>query len=592
MNDYWTKQHIGHKIKELEIQLADLKAVYEANLLDAAKAKISNSIGTGTTLLDSNASVSTSTTTNTTRAMSMPASIGNAQIAMVTTSAESIPMHTFDTSLNAQYGLKIPKYKSPGDIENFVKRFDEYFLHQEINNHLKANLMLLSLDDKTFDIMIRELNENERQNYNTVKTHLSKRLNVHQTTGHKRLLFRQAKRERNQSLEEYYTNLLGLAAKAFCDEPFVTIDRMIIDQFIAGCEMDKIRLHLIKNSPKTSREAIDMAVNYQAALRYNDLLNNSATKMPTGENKQSKTILRPTTQIEQYKRHCYGKRGSYNFRRSSDAERNNWRTQESKENVFTNTITASSSSFYVTTNISNYKAPILNDTVSTVTLIDKESLKNLQKGDRQRKINTNIKPISLQGENDKEVFNKQTRRPTDKRFLQNRQESYCNSSILTKYSYSVTGTSESRPSMSHIVKKITPVPVVTDQRNRSRTSTTSNAESGIKSEMNAVSKSASSISKQSTDSLQASEMTLLPSSQTSSGASITEGTSNNVKESESTSIKNNELNESISKYLMRLLLIKYSLLLIINSFIAKMTNFEGLTGQRMQSYDLSIGRYS
>ena len=110
--------------------------------------------------------------------------------------------------------------------------------------------------------------------------------------------------------------------------------------------------------------------------------------------------------------------------------------------------------------------------------------------------------------------------------------------------------------------------------------------------MNAVNKSASSISKQSTDSLQASEMTLLPSSQTSSGASISKGTSNNVKESESTSIKNNELNESISKYLMRLLLIIYSLLLIINSFIAEMTNFEGLTGQRMQSYDLSIGRYS
>ena len=82
---------------------------------------------------------------------------------------------------------------------------------------------------------------------------------------------------------------------------------MIIDQFIAGCEMDKIRLHLIKNSPKTSREAIDMAVDHQAALRYNDLFNNSATKISTGENQQSKTILRSITQIEQYKRHCYGK---------------------------------------------------------------------------------------------------------------------------------------------------------------------------------------------------------------------------------------------------------------------------------------------
>ena len=145
MNDFWTEQHLGNKIKELEFQLADLKAVYEANLLDAAKAKISISIGTGTTLLNSNASVSTSTTTNTAREMSMPVSTGNALVAMVTTSAGSMPMHTFDTSLNAQFGLKIPKYISPGGIEIFVKRFHEYFLHQKINNHLKANLMLLSL---------------------------------------------------------------------------------------------------------------------------------------------------------------------------------------------------------------------------------------------------------------------------------------------------------------------------------------------------------------------------------------------------------------------------------------------------------------
>ena len=244
------------------------------------------------------------------------------------------------------------------------------------------------------------------------------------------------------------------------------------------------------------------------------------------------------------------------------------------------------------TRISNYKTPTLNDTVSTISLIDEESLKNLQKGDRQGKINTNIKPRSLQGENDKEVFSKQMRQPSGKRFLQNRQESYYNSSIFTNYSYSVTGASESRPSTLHIVMKITPVPMVTDQRNCSRTSTTSDAKSGIKSEMNVVNKSPSSISKRSTDSLQASKMTLLPSSQMSSGASISKGTPNNIKKSESTLIKNNELNEGISKYLMRLLLVIYSLLLMINSFIAKMTNFEGSTGQRIQSYDLSIGWYT
>ena len=529
--EFYIKQLLNKsdKIKDLEIQLAELKAIYEANLLDAAKAKRLHSIGTSTTLLDSNAPVPTSTTTNTTRAMSMPASTGNAQMAMVTTSAGCTPVHTLVTSLNAQFGLKIPKYKSPGDIEIFVNRFDEYCLHQNINNNLKANLMLQALDDKTFNIIMRELNENERQNYYTVKTFLLKRLNAHQTTGHKRLLFRQMKCESNQSLEEFYTNLLGLAAKAFCDETPATIDRMIIDQFIAGCEIDNIRLHLIQNNPKTSREAIDMAVNHQAALRYNDLLNNSATMMSTEEKQQSKIILRPTTQIEQYKRNCYGKRGRYNFRRSHGAECNNWRKRESKENCSINAITTSSNSI-------------------------------------------------LQRKNDKEVFNKLTRRPTGKCFLQNRKESYCYSSIPTKYSYSVNGASERRPSTLHIVKKITPIPKVTDQQNRSSTSTTRNAKIEINSDKNAVNKPSSSI--------------LLPSSQTSSGASISKGMSNYVKESESTLIKNNEQNEGISKYLMRLLMIIYSLLLMVNSFITKMTNFEGSVGHQKQSYDLSIGWYT
>ena len=130
----------------------------------------------------------------------------------------------------------------------------------------------------------------------------------------------------------------------------------------------------------------------------------------------------------------------------------------------------------------------------------------------------------------------------------------------------------------HIVKKITPIPKVTDQQNRSRTSTTRNAKTEINSDINAVNKPLSSI--------------LLPSSQTSSGASISKGMSNYVKESESTLIKNNEQNEGISKYLMRLLMIIYSLLLMVNSFITEMTNFEGSVGHQKQSYDLSVGWYT
>ena len=90
--------------------------------------------------------------------------------------------------------------------------------------------------------------------------------------GHKRLLFRQAKREATQTLEEFYTHLLGLAVKAFPDEAADTIDRMITDQFIVGCEVDRTRLHLIEKGPRTLREALALGIAHQTAIEYNESL--------------------------------------------------------------------------------------------------------------------------------------------------------------------------------------------------------------------------------------------------------------------------------------------------------------------------------
>ena len=79
-------------------------------------------------------------------------------------------------------------------------------------------------------------------------------------------------------------------------------------------------------------------------------------------------------------------------------------------------------------------------------------------------------------------------------------------------------------------------------------------------------------------------------SKTMTSVSINKGISNNVNESKSTSIINNE---GILKYYIRLLMLFIcSLLFSIITFIAdtcKLTNAEKFRGQRMQSYDLSLG---
>ena len=131
-------------------------------------------------------------------------------------------------------------------------------------------------------------------NYDTAKRHLLKRFDFFKEIGQKRLLFRQAKRDATQTLEEFYTHLLGLAAKAFPDESAETIDRMITDQFIVGCEVDRTRLHLIEKGPRTSREALALGIAHQAAIRYNKSLKDTSTVSAVEYHVSAATANRPT----------------------------------------------------------------------------------------------------------------------------------------------------------------------------------------------------------------------------------------------------------------------------------------------------------
>ena len=148
----------------------------------------------------------------------------------------------------------------------------------------KTNLLLMALDEATFTVMKRDLTDAERVDYETVKKHLLKRFDLLKDVGQKRLIFRQTRREYGQTIEEFYTALLGMAAKAFPGESSSTVDRMILDQLICGCVEEKVRMHLIEKSPSTSREALSIAVAYQAAIKYNESLKESTAVVSSMHN--------------------------------------------------------------------------------------------------------------------------------------------------------------------------------------------------------------------------------------------------------------------------------------------------------------------
>ena len=90
----------------------------------------------------------------------------------------------------------MPTFKSPGDIEVFIHRFEQYCLTQNVMIDRKINLLLMTLDEATFTVVKRELTDAERADfYETVKKHLLKRFDLLKDARQKRLIFRQARRE-------------------------------------------------------------------------------------------------------------------------------------------------------------------------------------------------------------------------------------------------------------------------------------------------------------------------------------------------------------------------------------------------------------
>ena len=106
-----------------------------------------------------------------------------------------------------------------------------------------------------------------------------KRFDLLKDAGQKRLIFRQVREEHGQNIEEFYTALLGMAAKAIPGESSATVDRMNLDQLICGCGEEKVRMYLIEKAPSTSREALSQAVAYQAAIKYNENLRESGSSI-------------------------------------------------------------------------------------------------------------------------------------------------------------------------------------------------------------------------------------------------------------------------------------------------------------------------
>ena len=195
---------------------------------------------------------------------------------LVTSAIEPVSF-TPDPPMNLTFGMKIMQYKTGEDVDTFLERFNIYCSGMSIPPYRQASVLLYSLGKPSFRVICRELTEDEKGDINVVKKHMKKRFSPTQGEGRLRLLFRQYKQD-SQDLQSFYTELLVKATKAFPHDIIEAVDWFITDQMIAGCSNEKVRLYLIERHPRTSREALDLAVTYQAALEYNQNLSKPASE--------------------------------------------------------------------------------------------------------------------------------------------------------------------------------------------------------------------------------------------------------------------------------------------------------------------------
>ena len=235
-----------------------------------------------------------------------------------------------NTNNSGTYKIRMPSYKSGGDIETFINRYEQFCETQNIAEDQKAKLILSALDDITFTVIIRELNETERKEYKKVREHLLKRFDVLKEKGQRRLQLRQAKRKIGQDLQSFYTDILSLAAKAYpgphTKEQAQIADDAIMDQLIYGCEDEKMRLFLLEKNPKSSREALSLATSYQSAMRYNDTIRDLTITQTS--------VDAITSRNDANERNNYRHRQTYN---NYGNNYNNSRYRQSNENEFNNT---------------------------------------------------------------------------------------------------------------------------------------------------------------------------------------------------------------------------------------------------------------
>ncbi len=142
-----------------------------------------------------------------------------------------------------------------------------------------------ALDDLILNAVLKEKKVGRTFNdYDSLKTYLSKRFLSGETGCTARLNFRVISQQANESPDDYLTKLLGLAKDGYDKLNGETITELVLQKFCDGIRDPTIRLKLLEHDPQTLEDALAQVKTLQKLKSYSEAL-----EIDKGRNNSSNT---------------------------------------------------------------------------------------------------------------------------------------------------------------------------------------------------------------------------------------------------------------------------------------------------------------
>ena len=156
-----------------------------------------------------------------------------------------------------------PKFDSQNEHwHNFVRLFETVAELNEWSDSVKAGKLILSMQGTAQKFALAQP-FSIRGDFGNLKNLLEQYFDPVERRETAFYEFQSRKHRSDESLQDYFQEMMDLAYRAFPDIPDVTLSGQVINRFIQGLQTRECRKHVKFSKPKTLYDALKYAVSYE-----------------------------------------------------------------------------------------------------------------------------------------------------------------------------------------------------------------------------------------------------------------------------------------------------------------------------------------